>query len=38
MFSDEEKHGVERFADLVGLAIANADARSRLVARAPATR
>ena len=34
VFSDEEKHGLERFADLVGLAIANADARSRLVARA----
>ena len=33
-FSEDEKHGLERFADLVGLAIANADARSRLVARA----
>jgi diguanylate cyclase (GGDEF)-like protein/PAS domain S-box-containing protein len=34
VFSEEEKHGLERFADLVGLAIANADAWSQLVARA----
>ena len=34
VFSDEDKRGLERFADLVGLAIANAEARSHLIARA----
>jgi diguanylate cyclase (GGDEF)-like protein/PAS domain S-box-containing protein len=33
-FSNDEKRGLERFADLVALAIANADARSQLLARA----
>ena len=34
VFSDEEKRGLERFADLIGLAIANAEARSQLLSRA----